>query len=57
MLQLMPYIKLMAVFLLMQRSPFQAVMVTFSACSTSYYHLKLLGILENSTGKEIALPV
>ena len=27
------------------------------ACSTSYYHLKLLGILENSTGKRIALPV
>ena len=31
--------------------------VTFTAYSTSYYCLKLLGILENSTGKWIALPV
>ena len=31
--------------------------VTFTACITSYYHLKLLGILENSIGKRIALLV
>ena len=35
-----------------QCSPFQAV-----TCSTSYYHLKLLGILENSTGRRIPILV
>ena len=33
-----------------QCSPFQTV-----TCSTSYYHLKLLGILENSTGRRIPI--
>ena len=31
--------------------------VKFAACSTSYYYLKSIGILENATGTRISLLV
>lgn len=36
---------------------FRQSLVKFTTCTTSYYCQKLLGILQNSKGKRIALPV